>query len=205
MQASTRMSRNKRAFNFQMQHRAEPLCGSKRMRAFNLEFAPEPSLPVLAVPSACYQAVCTAQAITHLSLGWSKEKPFRGRAFYKHVAPNGARATRLCCNSKLNPPSRMFSRSWMLASAGYREPFCSCCNSKLNPPSRMFSRSWMLASAGYREPFCSCCPFKLNCESKTHSIYHLPFTIHHSPRHNNHHIPFLVPLVHVPLRLDHLF
>jgi hypothetical protein len=159
------MSRNKRAFNFQMQHRAEPLCGSKRMRAFNLEIAPEPSLPVLVVASACYQAVCTAQGITHLSLGWSNEKPFRGRAFYKHVAPNRARVTRLCCNSKLNPPSRMFSRSWMLASAGYPEPFCSCCNSKLN------------------------------CESKTHylpfTIYHSPFTIHRATTITT--FPFLCP------------
>ena len=41
---------------------------------------------------------------TYVSLRWSEEKSLGGRAFYKHLAPNGAKATMFCCTSKLNPP-----------------------------------------------------------------------------------------------------
>jgi hypothetical protein len=50
--------------NLEVQHRAEPLCDSKRKRAFNFEIASEPSLQVLAVASACYRKqFCTVPEI----------------------------------------------------------------------------------------------------------------------------------------------
>jgi hypothetical protein len=35
-----------------------------------------------------------------------REEIFGGRSFYKHLAPNGAKATLFSCTSKLNPPMR---------------------------------------------------------------------------------------------------
>jgi len=65
------------------------------MRAFNFEIASEPSRPGLAVASACYpdaSGFCTAAELAFLSLRWSKEKTFRDRAFYKQLAPDGAKS-----------------------------------------------------------------------------------------------------------------
>src|SRR5687768_15904399 len=39
----------------------------------------------------------------YVSLRWSEEKSFCSRAFYKHLASNGAKATMVCCTSRLNP------------------------------------------------------------------------------------------------------
>src|ERR1051325_6594076 len=84
-----------RAFNFEVQHRAEPLCGSKRMRAFNFEIPSEPSLPVLAVASACYRKqFCTAPEIYSSFAPLERRESFRGRSFYKHLAPNGANSNK---------------------------------------------------------------------------------------------------------------
>src|ERR1044071_4372218 len=95
-----------RAFNLEVLHRAEPLCGSKRMRAFNFEIASEPSLPVLAVASSRYRKqFCTAPE-THSSFAPLERREIFSRSFRSiNISPQMARrATRLCCTSKLNPP-----------------------------------------------------------------------------------------------------
>src|ERR1051325_5582498 len=94
-----------RAFNWEVQHRAEPLCGSKRMLAFNFEIASEPSFPVLVVACAYYRKqFCTRHRLPHISLRWSEEKSFFGRVFYKHLAPNRAKSHKTLLHLKLNPP-----------------------------------------------------------------------------------------------------
>jgi hypothetical protein len=39
--------------------------------------------------------------LTSVSLRWSEKESFGGRAFYKHLTPNGANATMFCCTSNL--------------------------------------------------------------------------------------------------------
>src|ERR1051325_7857839 len=94
----------KRAFKLEVLHRAEPLCGSKRMRAFNFEIASNPSCPVLAGASACYRKqFCTAPE-THSSFApLERREIFRGRAFYKHLAPNGRRSHKTLLHFKVDP------------------------------------------------------------------------------------------------------
>src|ERR1051325_6845014 len=82
-----------RAFNFEVQHRAEPLCGSKRMRGFNVEIASGRSFPVLAVASACYRKqFCTAPETHSSFVLWSQENCFAVARFYKYLAANGAKS-----------------------------------------------------------------------------------------------------------------
>src|ERR1051325_6103160 len=82
-----------RAFNLAVHHRTEPLWGSKRMRAFNYEQRPNlrfQSWPWHLLATASSSAL--RQRLTHVSLRWSEEKFWGDRAFYKHLAPNGAKS-----------------------------------------------------------------------------------------------------------------
>src|ERR1051325_8849915 len=71
----------------------QPLCGSQRIRAVNFEISARTFAPVLAVASACYRKqFCTAPE-THSSFAPpERKKNLRGPAFYKHLAPNGAKS-----------------------------------------------------------------------------------------------------------------
>jgi len=91
-----------RAFNLEVLHRAEPLCGSKRMRAFNFEIASNPSCPVLAVASAGYRKqFCTAPETQSFFAPLERREIFRGRSFYKHLAPAWAKSHKTLLHFKV--------------------------------------------------------------------------------------------------------
>src|ERR1041385_8012212 len=81
------------------------------MRAFNVEKL----RPNLRFPSWPWHLLATAsssalrQGPTHLSLHWSEEKSFRGRSFYKHLTPNGAKSHKTLLHFKVESTNGKWS------------------------------------------------------------------------------------------------
>jgi len=55
------------------------------------------------VPADRNVSVIVTWRPNYVSLRWREEKFLSGRAFYKHLAPNGAKSNNVLCTSKLNP------------------------------------------------------------------------------------------------------
>jgi hypothetical protein len=80
-------------FNLKVQHRQNRFAVASGCEHSILKLRPNLSFqswPLHLLATASSSAL--RQTLTDLSLRWSEEKSFGGRAFYKHFAPKGARS-----------------------------------------------------------------------------------------------------------------
>jgi len=100
------MKNEKRSFNLEVQHLAGPLAVASGCEHSILKLRPN-----LRFQSWPWHLLATAnssalrQRLTHR---WSEEKSFRGRAFYKHLAPNGAKSHKTLLHFKVEGSEGFF-------------------------------------------------------------------------------------------------